>query len=29
LRWGGGGERLTEVAGPIHHGTMAAALEDA
>ena len=29
LRWGGRGERLTEVAGPIHHGTLAAALEDA
>ena len=29
LRWGGRGERLAEVAGPIHHGTMAAALEEA
>jgi xanthine dehydrogenase accessory factor len=29
LRWGGQGKRLTAVAGPIHHGTMAAALEDA
>ncbi len=29
LRWGGRGERLAELAGPIHHGTMAAALEEA
>ncbi|HSE72514.1 MAG TPA: XdhC/CoxI family protein [Nocardioidaceae bacterium] len=29
LRWGGHGRRLADVSGPIHHGTLAAALEDA
>jgi xanthine dehydrogenase accessory factor len=29
LRWGGRGERLAELHGPIHHGTLAAALEEA
>ena len=29
LRWGGGGHRLADAAGPIHHGTLAAALEEA
>ena len=29
LRWGGQGHRLAQANGPIHHGTLAAALEEA
>jgi xanthine dehydrogenase accessory factor len=29
LRWGGAGRRLAEVAGPIHHGTLARPIEEA
>jgi xanthine dehydrogenase accessory factor len=29
IRWGGDGKRLADLAGPIHHGTLAAALDEA